>query len=119
MKKTSRHIATIILFSSSLIQFTNVPAPEINWQKCIGGTKKDQFLSVIQLRDGNLLFCGATESGHGDFSSGPTQSGSDAFLLKVDDTGGVIWKQTYGGTRDEFFYNVIEAANGDIIQIGT
>jgi len=74
---------------------------------------------VIQLRDGNFLYCGATESRNGDFSGQPGQSGSNAFLLKVDDTGGVIWKQTYGGTRDEIFYNVIEATNGDIIAIGT
>jgi len=109
----------VIIFSGSFFQFPDVPAPQINWQKCIGGTKGDQFLSVIQLRDGNFLYCGSTESRNGDFSRQPGQSGSDAFLLKVDDTGGVIWKQTYGGTRDEVFYNVIEAANGDIIAIGT
>ena len=118
MKKLSQYITMTIIFSSSLFQFTNVPAPQINWQKSIGGTKEDYFLYVIQLRDGNFLYCGATESRNGDFiASG--HGGSDAFLLKVDDTGGVIWKQTYGGSRDEVFYNIIEAANGDIIAIGT
>src|SRR5262245_56530805 len=111
MKKTSRYITMILIISGSLLPFTNIRAPQINWQKCIGGTKKDQFLSVIQLRDGNFLFCGATESRNGDFISHPNHGGSDAFLLKVEDSGEIIWKQTYGGNRDEVFYNVIEAAN--------
>src|SRR5215468_5748880 len=113
MKKLSHYITTIIIFSGGLFQSTNPPAPQVNWQKCIGGTKMDQFLNVIELRDGNFLYCGATDSKNGDFTAA-NHGGSDAFLLKVDDAGGVIWKQTYGGTRDEVFYNVIEAANGDI-----
>ena len=94
------------------------PAPEVNWQKCIGGKKEDYFLSVIQLRDGNFLFCGGADSKNGDFA-GSGHGGTEAFLLKVDDNGRIIWKQTYGGSRDEIFYNVMEAANGEIIAIGT
>jgi hypothetical protein len=120
MKKKFLLLPGCMVFSILMFyDISNNPAPEINWQKCIGGTKEDYFLYLIQLRDGNFLYCGATESRNGDFNRQPGQSGSDAFLLKVDDAGKVIWKKTYGGTRDDVFYNVIEAANGDIIAIGT
>jgi hypothetical protein len=87
----------MILSILTIYNISNNSAPEINWQNCIGGTKEDYFLSVIQLRDGNFLYCGAADSKNGDFT-GSGHRGTEAFLLKVDDDGREIWKQTYGGS---------------------
>ena len=95
----------------------NVISPQINWQICIGGTGEETILSMIKLKDGNFLYCGFTDSHNGDFDA--RNGGSDAFLMKTDANGNIIWKNIYGGSRDEVFYNVIETTNGDIIAIGT
>jgi hypothetical protein len=92
-------------------------SPQINWQMCIGGTGEENILSMIKLKDGNFLYCGFTDSHNGDFDA--KNGGSDAFLMKTDGAGNIIWKNSYGGSRDDVFYNLIETTNGDILAIGT
>ena len=92
-------------------------SPQINWQMCIGGTGEENILSMIKLKDENFLYCGFTDSHNGDFDA--KNGGSDAFLMKTDGAGNIIWKNSYGGSRDDVFYNLIEKANGSIIAIGT
>jgi hypothetical protein len=72
---------------------------------------------MIKLRDGHYLFCGQTNSPVGDFKA--RRGNYDAFLLKTDGLGNMIWTETYGGSRNEIFYNLKELANGDILAIGT
>ena len=109
----------IVVILSILITFDvgKESCPQINWQMCIGGTGDENIFYLIKLTDGNFLYCGFTDSHNGDFDA--KNGGSDAFLMKTDGNGNVIWKNIYGGSRDEVFYNVIERTNGDIIAIGT
>jgi hypothetical protein len=110
---------SILILSLSVISPFAKQAPHIIGQNCIGGSKEDNILFVIKLRDGNFLSCGTTDSQDGEFAGFPDHGGADAFLIKTDGGGNVIWKKTYGGTRDEVFYNVIEKTNGDLIALGT
>lgn len=112
------------LYGSILILSFGVPSPfepaqdpQIHHLKCIGGTGEENIFYVIKLRDGNYLSCGFTDSHNGDFSAG--HGGTDAFLIKTNAAGDIIWKNTYGGGRDEVFYNLLETTSGDIIAIGT
>ncbi|HEU5168543.1 MAG TPA: hypothetical protein VFU29_23520 [Chitinophagaceae bacterium] len=114
MKNNFFLYGSILILSFSLLP---LPEPQIHHLKCIGGTGKDDILYVIKLSDGNYLSCGFTDSHDGDFDA--KNGGSDAFLLKTDNKGNIIWKNTYGGSRDEVFYNIIETATGDILAIGT
>ena len=107
--------AFVVLFTFS--QFGIAQSPAILWQKCIGGSKDELIFNMIKLRDGNYLYCGQTNSPDGDFNV--SNKKFDAFLLKTNSTGIVIWKTTYGGSRNEIFYNIIETETGDIIAIGT
>ena len=106
-----------MLSFSLLPLFESVQDPQITHRKCIGGTGEENILYVIKLRDGNYLSCGFTDSHNGDFDA--KNGGADAFLLKTDDFGNIIWKNLYGGSRDEVFYNIIETTTGDILAIGT
>ena len=111
------HGSILMLSFSVLPPLELVQDPQIHHLKCIGGTGADNILYVIQLRDGNYLSCGFTDSHNGDFDA--TNGGSDAFLIKTDNTGNIIWKNTYGGSRDEVFYNIMETTTGDLIAMGT
>ena len=118
MKKKNLLYSSFLILSLSIItSFEKSQEPQIHHLKCIGGTGEDNIFYVIKLRDGNYLSCGFTESHNGDFDA--KNGGSDAFLVKTTAAGDIIWKNIYGGSRDEVFYNIIETATGDILAIGT
>lgn len=117
--KNNYLLNTGCLFLSLLIVtfFEKTNEPQVHHLKCLGGTGEDGIYSVIKLSDGNFLSCGYTDSHRGDFDV--KNGGYDAFLIKTDKAGNILWKNTYGGSHDEVFYNVIETATGDILAIGT
>jgi hypothetical protein len=118
MKNNFFLYGSILILSFSLLPpFESWEDPHIQNQKCIGGTGEENIFYVIKLRDGNYLSCGFTDSHNGDFDA--KNGGADAILIKTSATGDIIWKNTYGGSRDEVFYNIIETASGDILAIGT
>ncbi len=64
----------------------------VTWQKTYGGGQADVFNSVLEVT-GGYLAAGMTQS----FGSG----GSDAWLVKMDTGGTVVWQKTYGeGDQD-------------------
>jgi hypothetical protein len=63
------------------------------WHKTWGGGKSDDALNLIS--DGDYLYlAGMTKS----YGSG----GWDAFLLKYEIDGDLIWSKTWGGSRDDY-----------------
>ncbi|MEO7263409.1 MAG: hypothetical protein ABIW38_00785, partial [Ferruginibacter sp.] len=109
----------LILSLTVMNQFAAGQAPHIHRQKCIGGTRDEYILYMIKLADGNYLSCGTSESQDADFKKTNHYGGYDAFLMKTDKAGNIIWIQNYGGNRDDIFYNVMETSTGDLIAIGT
>jgi len=107
----------LLLSICGLPVFESGQDPQVHHLKCIGGRGEENIFYVIKLRDGNFLSCGFTESHDGDFD---VRNGSlDAFLVKTNSKGDIIWKKTYGGNRDDVFYNIIETVSGDILAVGT
>ncbi|HKC37544.1 MAG TPA: hypothetical protein VKB95_15820, partial [Chitinophagaceae bacterium] len=105
MKKKNLFFSSFLILSFSVLSpFENGQDPQVHHLKCIGGTGEDNIFYVIKLRDGNYLSCGFTDSHNGDFDA--KNGGSDAFLVKTNAAGDIIWKNTYGGSRDEVFYNI-------------
>jgi hypothetical protein len=117
MKKQffTKTIALSILLCSAYL-LTNAQAPSIQWQKCIGGSGDEFTQGIAKLSDGNYLSFGNTNSTDGDFNA--SQGSSDAFLVKSDAQGNIIWKKTYGGSGDDNFNSVIEN-DGGLIVLGT
>ncbi len=61
----------------------------LEWQRTFGGSEWDFLYSVVDDQTGGFMLVGET------FSSG--SGGSDAWVLKLNDTGELIWERTYGG----------------------
>src|SRR6186997_2791988 len=100
MKNKNLLFGCFLMLSFSILPpFENGQDPNVHHLKCIGGTGEDNIFNVIQLRDGNYLSCGFTDSHNGDFDA--KNGDADAFLIKTDAAGNIIWKNTYGGNRDE------------------
>jgi|GEM_PF-2644579 len=78
----------------------------------IGGNADDRAFSVISLSTGDVVFVGSTVS-HG-------AGKSDAWIVKMNCDGGVIWQKTIGGMEDDTALSVVENAGWErIVLSGT
>ena len=78
----------------------------IEWQKSFGGTKDDYGRQIINTSDGNYIFTAHTYSIDGDviFNHG----NSDAWVVKINPFGEIIWQKSLGGSEDDSGSNIIE-----------
>ncbi len=89
----------------------------LQWQKTYGGTGIDVANSIIQTKTGELLVAGKTSSIDNDVTN--NHGKSDYWLLKLDTAGNMIWQKTYGGTEDDFAYDVKQTREGGYILSGS
>jgi len=76
----------------------------IEWQKTLGGSGEDWIYSIQSTLDDGYLVIGTTSSFDGDITN--YYGGcSDAWAVKLDATGAIVWQKTMGGTGED-------AANG-------
>ncbi|HEY0680388.1 MAG TPA: T9SS type A sorting domain-containing protein [Chitinophagaceae bacterium] len=94
--------------------------PVIEWQKCLGGSKIDKANSVIRTLDNGYLVMGTSFSNDGNVTGhhGTTDS-SDAWVVKLDRNGSIVWQRSYGGTRNDDFMYGLALSNGDFICVGS
>ena len=74
------------------------------WNQTYGGTSDEGAFSVVQTADGEYVIAGYTTS----FGAG----GEDAWLVKTDVAGNMLWNQTYGGTGNDEALSVIQTSDG-------
>lgn len=75
---------------------------EVEWDKTYGGAKYEVANSILPISDGGYIVAGGTHT----FGAG----GSDAWILKVDAYGDLLWQKTYGGSNEDIA-NSIEITN--------
>jgi hypothetical protein len=81
----------------------------IIWAKTYGGTYRDYASSVQQTSDGGYIVAGYTES---------LGTGDDAFLIKTDANGNIIWAKTYEVIYDDRASSVQQTSDGGYILTG-
>jgi len=81
----------------------------IVWQKTYGGTLDDRVYAVIKSSSGQIVFIGETYS----FGNGS----SDVWIVKLSQSGDIIWEKTFGGTNIDYGVGVAETGGGDFIAI--
>ena len=79
---------------------------QAEWKTIIGGTGDDYCYSVIRDNAGNYVFAGTTNSTNGDISV--NLGGFDAWMVKLDASGNIIFSKTFGGSDDDAAYGVIQ-----------
>lgn len=85
-------------------------AGNLIWQKTYGGEDWDFAYSLVKSPDSGYVVVGET------FSYGAGQS--DGYVLKLDANGDTLWTATYGGLKEDQFYDVIALNTGDFICVG-
>ena len=87
------------------------------WQKTYGGSGDEgeeysQFaVPIMQTTDGGYIFTTLTDS----FGAGQ----GDAWVVKLDSEGTIIWQKTYGGLAADTAFSIQEALSGGYIVAGT
>jgi len=90
---------------------------QIQWQKCFGGTDYDIAYTIVENSDRSLTFAGYTMSNDGDVSS--INGGGDAWVVKIDKMGNIIWQKCYGGSDWEIAHSLIHTSDGGYIFAGS
>lgn len=93
-------------FSIALTTNTFCQNFEIRWRQCYGGTNEERAMDILPV--GSVYFIvGWTESDDGDVSY--NHGSADAWIIKTDTTGNILWEKTYGGSNGEFWRKILPA----------
>ncbi len=87
------------------------------WSKHYGGTEDDMAYSIIQTNDSNYMVAGFTYSFNEDVSD--NHGSRDAWILKLDQNGNIIWSKCYGGSSIENSSYIQQLADGNFIIAGS
>jgi hypothetical protein len=83
----------------------------IQWNKTFGETSTDdRCYSLIQTSDGGFALAGIT-----NFAA---VKGGDAWLVKTDSEGSIIWNTTWGGTRDSTAQKLLQTSDRGFLVVG-
>ena len=75
--------------------------PELHWQKSLGGSGADEFPIVQQSMNGGFILAGASTSNDGDVSFNHSTDYSDIWIVKMDESGSIVWEKSFGGSIHE------------------
>ncbi len=81
----------------------------ILWQKTLGGSIGEMGLSVVQA-DGGYILAGLTASNDGDVSG--NHGYTDAWIVKLDKNGNILWQKTLGGSKADAVNSIIRVDGG-------
>ncbi|WP_051884447.1 T9SS type A sorting domain-containing protein [Chryseobacterium luteum] len=80
-------------------------APNIQWQKTLGGADSESAESILQTSDGGFITVGNTN---------PYNS-SNILAIKLDSSGNTQWQKSLGGSNDDTVNSVLQFSDGYII----
>ena len=92
------------------------PEGTVLWEKTLGGTSFDVGRSISKTEDNGFLISGSSRSTDGNLTNNSGQN--DAWVLKIDRSGGLDWQKTIGGSEIDFFYDTVELNNQTIVAVG-
>ncbi|GEM_PF-1037915 len=80
---------------------------DLVWQKTLGGPALDSANSICRIENGGYVVCGLTESkGAGE---------DDAWIIRIDESGEMLWEAIFGGTRTDSATCVTESRDGNVL----
>lgn len=88
----------------------------LEWQIAIGGTGNDYGKGVVATNDGGCLMAIEARSSDGDAIGLDIRGG--LLLVKVSNTGTIVWKQGYGGSGSDVPHAMIKTSDGGVAITG-
>lgn len=88
------------------------------WQKTIGGTGDDQLFAVKQTYDKGYILAGNSDSQTGQYKTKSNGNGTDFWVVKLDDTGVIVWQETYNFGKYDILTSIIENEDHSLLMAG-
>lgn len=104
---------SLLFIASATVSFSQ--DMEIKWQQCFGGSEEDHVYDILKVGNTYLL-AGSTGSDDGDISF--SHGLFDAWLVKIDSSGNLIWEKTFGGSAGDAFGKILTTENNNYFLIG-
>ena len=89
---------------------------ELLWNTSICGSNFDVARSISTTFNNEFIIAGSSRSSNGDVSK--NQGQNDAWVLKLDNSGQLLWETTIGGSEIDFSYDAVQINNGTIVAVG-
>jgi len=99
------------LFFAFFIMSARVSDAADLWSALYGSYGWEEMEGVVRTSDGNFLVCGYTDSYRDDEKG-------DAWIVKLDEAGNVVWQKVYGGSKTEYIIDIKETEDGNYIGAG-
>lgn len=107
---------SITLFALLLSIFcVHAQDPEILWQKTIGGSDADFIDAFEATTDGGYIIGGYSKSNISGEKTENSRGGTDIWIVKIDDSGNIVWQKTYGGSGEDSLFSIKETSDGGYI----
>ena len=87
------------------------------WQRSLGGSDEDEAYAVVQTADGGFVIAGGSDSNDGDASG--NHGDGDAWIVKLDLNGNLLWQKSLGGSGDDYAYSIQQTTDGNLIVAGS
>ena len=85
---------------------------DIEWQKCLGGSDRDEAYSIQQTSDGGYIVAGYS---YPDFESSDYP---DYWVVKLDSVGVIVWQRALGGSYIDWANSIQQTSDGGFIVAG-
>jgi hypothetical protein len=85
------------------------------WQKTIGASNFDVARSISKTNDNGFIIAGNSRSLDAGFTN---QGQNDAWILKVDINGDILWQKFVGGSENDLLFDAVQLNNKSIIAVG-
>jgi hypothetical protein len=92
-------------------------AGNLVWQKCFGGTSIDHLFAMEQTEGGVIILSGYSYSNDGDITE--NKGNSDYWIAAIDETGNLLWEQSYGGREYDKASGMANTLDGGVIVAGS
>lgn len=112
---------TMITAALLAVACNNIPGPgpsgTTTFQKMFGGSNIQEATSAQQTSDGGYIVAGSSNST--DINGVTNNGGYDAYVIKLDSNGNVVWQNMYGGSGSDSANCIQQTSDGGYIVAGT
>ncbi len=98
---------------SQSVTVTQQPFQPSKFLMALGGAEDDELNASVPTTDGGHISVGYSSSNNGDVSG--AKGGKDAWVIRYDTEGKMVWQKLFGGPGDEIANAIVAAPDGFII----
>ncbi len=93
-------------------------APNILWDKTVGGNGSDYVENICRTNDGGFIIAGNSNSENSGDKSDNSRGVYDYWIVKFDNQGNKIWDRTFGGQGEDYNPNIVQTNDGGFLICG-